>query len=443
MNISDVKVYGEKVDQVAINAPEKNSKSDEGNQSERINRAVLKGYRFRVNKASGELFDSCDSPFYAPQISTICSTSLYQRENAENRYSSFTKSIENTPVPSFTLPSPEKDGLSQRLSDEEFNKRKDLCRRGKSVASIIADPFLPQGPCLSLKQGMSDEQKEEFKNVNQEVDIRVATAPLTVVGASSRKVTEVVSKAIIHPVERFCSQNRINQMVCNQVGELSSPVFKNGNDLIPGAFKKSIKNVLRAYHEFIERKADENASKFRIDKQDTRDFYHGALSVSIKALFTGAGVLTHVVKKRPSHLPPPFSVGRIRYSEGYRKSVDCFAKAKQFEGVLSKDLMIVQYHSEKTLRQGRSLKWFTPIAQANKLSTVDQVMDKLALLSVWGSRTHVTVAKIPAGERVKFLHGRAIRQIGRDSLETVEGGGVQYRFYEFDPKWILETRKIP
>lgn len=440
-------IYSDKYDQLELVLPGVNSNSEEENQSDRFCRSVLKESRFKANNASRRLFDSCASQLTvsslpsASQKSDSKSCLLERQVHIGNDYSCFTKKIESTPISFLPLPPPKNDRLTTRLSDQEFNKRKELCRREKSVVNFFAGSRSLQTPCLSHKEGMSDEQKEEFnkhiQNVNQEIHFRVATAPLAVLGASSRKAAEVVTQSVSDSVERFCSQNPMNQMICARVGDLSTSVFKEGIDLIPDVIKQTVQRGFKEYHGYVESKADEYALKYRIDKQDTRDIYSGALTVSANTLFVGAKISTQLLKNRL------LITRRIPYSEGYNRSVDCFVKAKEFQGVLSKDLMVVQYHSGTTINQGRSLKWFTPIAQANKLPTVDQVMDKLALLSSWGERTYVTIAKIPAGERVKFLHGRAIGQISKDSLELVKGGGVQYRFYDFDPKWILETKKLP
>lgn len=137
-------------------------------------------------------------------------------------------------------------------------------------------------------------------------------------------------------------------------------------------------------------------------------------------------------------------LGRIDYSAGYREAVEAFLlPPKQFFGVLSKDLLVVQYHNNSPLGKSRSNKWSMPVMQANKLGTIEEVMNDLALLSNWGERSHVSVAKIPAGVPVTFLHGRAARQINAASGEFRPGCGVQYRFLDFDPAWIVETRVIP
>lgn len=148
-----------------------------------------------------------------------------------------------------------------------------------------------------------------------------------------------------------------------------------------------------------------------------------------------------VEKKVQSYQPKS---NRMDYSREYANASREFAlPPKEFEGVLKKDLVLVNYHSGEPLGGGRSHKWATVPTEVNPLRTVEAVKDRLGLLDAFGDRTHVSVARITAGEKVKFLHGRAAKQIDPISNELRPGGGVQYRFFDFDPKWIVETRAIP
>ncbi len=71
-----------------------------------------------------------------------------------------------------------------------------------------------------------------------------------------------------------------------------------------------------------------------------------------------------------------------------------------------------------------------------------EVKDALAKLTAYGEVSQVTLAKIPAGEPVRFLYGRASPKIDPLTGEKRIGGGVQYRFYDFDPNWIKQTRNL-
>lgn len=68
-------------------------------------------------------------------------------------------------------------------------------------------------------------------------------------------------------------------------------------------------------------------------------------------------------------------------------------------------------------------------------------MDKMALISNWGARDYVSIAKIPAGTEIKYAVGTARKQIG--AIESRPGGGLQMLFEKFNDSWVLETRPLP
>jgi hypothetical protein len=136
---------------------------------------------------------------------------------------------------------------------------------------------------------------------------------------------------------------------------------------------------------------------------------------------------------------------RLDYSRGYLGEKYNFIDhaPKEYNGPLSKPLRIVSYHSEKKIGDGRSLKYWTPLQEGNALHTIDAVKDRFALLNEWGPRTHVSVAEIPAGTNVTFLHGRAILKEAELLSELRPGGGIQYCFKDFDPSWVKSTLEVP
>ncbi len=310
-----------------------------------------------------------------------------------------------------------------QLSEKEFYARQKQCRGEASTALFLAGPRSPVTPCLSLKKGMSAQQEKNFndhiKSVQQEMAYRNVTAPFTAIGAFSRKTTEVVT----HSFTELCNGNPVNRMVCDRVKSAASSLTNKIPDII--------KKPLDLYHGFVEQKAVENFQKYRVVPQETRDFYSGALSV-------GSGVLTKTAF-RLLKAPPR----RITYKKGYWESRSCFLQPKEFKGILKKDLVLVRFHGKPSIHRPDSLQWFTSTYQANQLCTLEQIFEKLALLSKWGERSHVTVARIPAGEKVRFMYGRSARQLCEETLESVEGKGLQYRFYDFNPSWVVETKKIP
>ncbi len=133
---------------------------------------------------------------------------------------------------------------------------------------------------------------------------------------------------------------------------------------------------------------------------------------------------------------------RICHAEKYKKRDAAFAGVpREFNGVLSKDLTVVRFCLGLE-ESGKTTVWWTVPAEINPLSTMEAVADRAALLSRFRAKTHVTVARIPAGEPVRFLHGRAAKQIDALTGETKPGGMVQYQFYDFDIRWIQQTRSL-
>lgn len=58
-----------------------------------------------------------------------------------------------------------------------------------------------------------------------------------------------------------------------------------------------------------------------------------------------------------------------------------------------------------------------------------------------GSRSHVSIFKVPAGTKVKHAIGTAIEQTKENEIRP--GGGLQILFEQFNDRWILDTRKLP
>ena len=104
-------------------------------------------------------------------------------------------------------------------------------------------------------------------------------------------------------------------------------------------------------------------------------------------------------------------------------------------------MYLVQFHSDAEVGSGRSLKYWTTFDEANNISTIDDYMDKMALMSNWGARDNVSIAKIPDGTKIKYAVGTAREQIG--AIETRPGGGLQILFEQFDDGWVSQTRSIP
>ncbi|SRR6266511_684880 len=135
-------------------------------------------------------------------------------------------------------------------------------------------------------------------------------------------------------------------------------------------------------------------------------------------------------------------VGRLDYTRGFADDLANFAGGKAWlhEGPVNRDLHLVQYFDESSTRA--SMKWWTSTDDANSMATIEDVRQRLALLPEWGERDAVRVAHIPEGTSVDFLHGQAAKQTAQTGARYA-GGAEQFRFRDFDERWVVETRTIP
>ena len=129
------------------------------------------------------------------------------------------------------------------------------------------------------------------------------------------------------------------------------------------------------------------------------------------------------------------------YSKQFDSELANFNAGYKIKNVIEEDLYLVQFHSNAEVGSGRSLKYWTTFDEANGISTVDDYMNQMALLSNWGARDNVSIAKISAGTKIKYAIGTAREQVG--AIESRPGGGLQILFEQFDDGWVLETRPLP
>ena len=76
----------------------------------------------------------------------------------------------------------------------------------------------------------------------------------------------------------------------------------------------------------------------------------------------------------------------------------------------------------------------------NRISTVDEYMNKMALLSTWGARNNVSIAKVPKGTNVRHAIGFASEKT--NGIEQRVGRGKQLLFEKFNDKWVIDTKKL-
>lgn len=140
---------------------------------------------------------------------------------------------------------------------------------------------------------------------------------------------------------------------------------------------------------------------------------------------------------------PKSRAQRIDYTRGFEEDLANFEPGyKLMSGPLDEDLTLVSYHADTPLGQGRSAKWWTSLSEGNGFSTIGDVHQGLALPPEWGTREVVSVIRIPKGTDVTAYVGHAAEQIGADGTRYA-GQSLQYRFKDFDPSWIVDSRKIP
>ena len=96
------------------------------------------------------------------------------------------------------------------------------------------------------------------------------------------------------------------------------------------------------------------------------------------------------------------------YSKQFDGELANFNAGYEIKNVIKEDLYLVQFHSNAEVGSGRSLKYWTTFDAANRISTVDDYMNQMALLSNWGARDNVSIAKIPAGTKIKYAIGTCL-----------------------------------
>ena len=98
------------------------------------------------------------------------------------------------------------------------------------------------------------------------------------------------------------------------------------------------------------------------------------------------------------------------YSKQFDGELANFNVGYEIKNVIEEDLYLVQFHSNVEVGSGRSLKYWTTFDAANGIRTVDDYMNQMALLSNWGARDNVSIAKIPAETKIKYAIGTAKEQ---------------------------------
>ena len=131
------------------------------------------------------------------------------------------------------------------------------------------------------------------------------------------------------------------------------------------------------------------------------------------------------------------TVTTINYFYKFDRKLANFNDGYEIRTTVDKDLILVQYSSDAP---DASLCYWTTVDEANRITTLNDYMDKLALSKDWGNRNNVKVERNPAGIEVKYAVGTAREQLL--IADPRPGGGVQFLFNQFDTDWITEIRSF-
>ena len=102
-------------------------------------------------------------------------------------------------------------------------------------------------------------------------------------------------------------------------------------------------------------------------------------------------------------------------------------------------MYLVQFHFNAEVDSGISLKYWTTFDEANGISTVLHELN--GFIKQLGSKGQLSIAKIPAGTKIKYAIGTVKEQVG--AIESRPGGGLQILFEQFDDGWVWDTRSLP
>jgi hypothetical protein len=329
--------------------------------------------------------------------------------------------------------------LNEMQTYSLFYSPKELEEKSKfallELDSSAAKLFRSQGEYL---QGQK-EVKSGFAEIDQALGVHVLRTFMAnqvrndmrnaeMLAGASRAVGEGIEFA----VRGVCGAHPEVHAVCRKGKKL----VQEGVEAVPKTVIKFFGDMAEKYEEGSQISASAHERLLGIPREETLRYHDNVATIFGE---TVACVATAGVGKVVA-MPIKMSTKRINYIIGYKQDAKNFIKFKEFAGKLSKDLYVVQYHSGAKLGEGRSLQWWTSTRNGNTFFTIEEVMERLQLMSSWGERTHVTLAKIPANVKVQFLYGKAALQAGSTGEITTAG---QLRFLDFDPGWILETRKLP
>ena len=277
---------------------------------------------------------------------------------------------------------------------------------------------------------------------------------------ASMAFTNGITNVVVNGVARGAASSAVKGFIKNEAGGIQLPKVISGREMVK-KFEEigyELRPRTRGSHMIMDK-----PGSLPITIPDHNVLATGTAHSLWKKYKSGSqpGVNASAPALKPTITYDQPLPNRLDYSGKYFDEAKNFVEPpKEFIGVLSRDLTVINYNNGGRLVDGkkaisrtvgaqeaeekvRRIAWAMVPAEANYLNTLEEVQNYLSLLNKFQDYTHVSVARIPAGEPVRFLHGRAAQQIDAVANEIRLGGGVQYRFFDFDPKWVVETRELP
>lgn len=358
------------------------------------------------------------------------------------------------------------DNLESRIKNGEFTRqtspKKELIAEAQNkppkrmFASLGALASNHSKDAAPKKETLG--QIEPIKMHEIEQDIALSRSLALVINGTNwvtGKTFEIAGDGIKLVVKKGCAFNAETQQFCQKSSEDYAAV---GRAIVKTSEQVGLTGLYLKTENFFEHAYSPNGFYAQVLREDyslppsiVRQYMQDSKTVSSAALMAGLGSvatkcgsfalqkISSYAKKASTSIPKPLLDHRISNAEGYALAPHEFINPKEFNGSFTKSVDWIRYHGDE---RTNVFTWFTTRSAANKLTTIDDVLKKCAILPSFGKRTHVSISRIPAGEPVRFWHGKVKPQVCPITGEVFPGGIPQYYFHDFDPKWVVETRPL-
>ena len=291
-------------------------------------------------------------------------------------------------------------------------------------------PFAVVAEVMGIEvPGLSLEKVDDLKNMAYGA-VAALQEPPRVLAALGQKIGDTVEEeGIAYSISYVAADVAIQILLSKGLGEVKN--VSKADDLV------DVARTVDTLDDTV--KIADELTDAAIVVYQVGDIANAAMAVNV---MDEAKVAVKAVDKFEKVAESGTSVEKVwNYSKQFDGELVNFNSGYEIKNVVSEDLYLVQFHSNAKVGSGRSLKYWTTFEEANGISTIDDYMNKMALLSNWGSRDNVSIAKIPAGTKIKYAIGTAKEQVG--AIESRAGGGLQILFEQFNDGWILDTKPLP